>query len=177
MKDLPSQSHFKIDILGSMSTFREINGGQMPQTWIWNPCWTYITLQDHITPEQLEARMPDFYLAHYPDFQDQDITFYLQSINDIHLNSHHEYEMHPNGKITYIKILGAIGMIVLILACINFMNLATASSAGRGREIGMKKVVGARKWAGHPVSWGSTCLSVLLASAGWNLGGGAVSVI
>ncbi len=126
----------------------------MPQTWIWNPCWTYVTLHDHITPEQLEARMPDFYLAHYPDFQDQDITLYLQPIADIHLNSHHEYEMHPNGKLSYIKILGGIGLFVLILACINFMNLATASSAGRGREIGMKKVIGARKGsAGHAVPW------------------------
>jgi len=145
MKDLPSQSHFKIDILGSMSTFTQRGDGQMPESWIWNPCWTYITLFDQIKPEQLEARMPDFYLAHYPEFQDQDITLYLQSLADIHLNSHHEYEMHPNGKLSYIKILGGIGLIVLILACINFMNLATASSAGRGREIGMKKVIGARR--------------------------------
>ena len=145
MKDLPSQSHFKIDLLGSLSTFRQMGGGHMPDGWIWNPCWTYITLHDQITPEQLEARMPDFYLAHYPEFQDQDITLYLQSISDIHLKSHHEYEMHPNGKLSYIKILGGIGLVVLILACINFMNLATASSAGRGREIGMKKVIGARK--------------------------------
>ncbi len=144
MEDIPSQSHFQIDILGSMSTFKEMQRGQMPQTWIWNPCWTYVELFDQITPQQVEARMPDFYLAHYPDFQDQDITLYLQSISDIHLHSHHDYEMHSNGKIAYIKILAAIGIFVLILACINFMNLATASSSGRGREIGMKKVIGAR---------------------------------
>ena len=53
--------------------------------------------------------------------------------------------MHPNGNLSYLKILAGIGLIVLILACINFMNLATASSAGRGKEIGMKKVIGARK--------------------------------
>jgi len=145
MKDLPSQSHFKIDILGSMSTFRAMQGGQMPQTWIWNPCWTYVELYDHVSKEQLEANLPDFYLNQYADFQDQDITLYLQSLTDIHLNSHHVYEMHPNGKLSYIKILAIIGIFVLILACINFMNLATASSAGRGREIGMKKVAGARR--------------------------------
>jgi putative ABC transport system permease protein len=144
MKDLPSQSHFKIDILGSIATVRGPNG-QEPQTWIWNPCWTYVVLHDNIKPEQLEARMPDFYLAHYPEFQDQDLTLYLQALKDIHLKSHHEYEMHPNGKLSYIKILAAIGLFVLILACINFMNLATASSAGRGREIGMKKVIGAKR--------------------------------
>ena len=144
IKDLPAQSHFNIHILGSMSTFREMNGGQTPQSWIWNPCWTYVELYDQIKPEQVEARMPDFYLAHYPDFQDQEITLYLQSLTDIHLHSHHDYEMHPNGKVSYIKILAVIGIFVLILACINFMNLATASSAGRTREIGLKKVVGAR---------------------------------
>ncbi len=144
MKDLPAQSHFNIQILGSISTFREMNGGQAPQSWIWNPCWTYVELYENIRPEQVEARMPDFYLAHYPEFQDQEIKLYLQPLTDIHLHSHHEYEMHPNGKVSYIKILAVIGVFVLILACINFMNLATASSAGRTREIGLKKVVGAR---------------------------------
>ena len=145
MEDLPAQSHFRIDILGSMSTFRTNNGGQLPQTWIWNPCWTYLKLREGIEPGQLEARMPQFYTSHYADFQDQDITLYLQSLNDIHLKSHHDYEMHPNGNISYVRILTVIGLFVLILACINFMNLATASSAGRGKEIGMKKVIGVRK--------------------------------
>jgi len=145
MKDLPEQSHFKIDILGSLSTFREMNGGQFPQTWIANPCWTYIELHENITQKQLEANLPDFHLAQYADFKDQDISLYLQPLTDIHLNSHHDYEMHPNGNLSYIKILAIIGIFVLILACINFMNLSTASSAGRGREIGMKKVAGARR--------------------------------
>ena len=145
MKDLPDQSHFKIDMLASLSTFRAMQRGQFPQTWIWNPCRTYVQLHDNITREQLEAQLPDFHLRQYADFKDQKITLYLQPLADIHLNSHHEYEMHPNGKLSYIRILATIGFFVLILACINFMNLATASSSGRGREIGMKKVAGARK--------------------------------
>jgi len=145
MRDLPRQSHLVIDILGSISTFWQGNRGRMPQTWIWNPCWTYIELHDHVKPEQLEALLPDFHLAHYSDFQDQDITLYLMPLKNIHLNSHLDYEMHPNGNLSYIRILMGIGIFVLLLACINFMNLATASSAGRGREIGMKKVIGARR--------------------------------
>jgi len=145
MEDLPNQSHFKIDMLASLSTFRAMQRGQFPQTWIWNPCWTYVQLQDNITQDQLEAQLPDFHLRQYADFKDQKIELYLQPLADIHLNSHHEYEMHPNGKLSYIRILATIGFFVLILACINFMNLATASSSGRGREIGMKKVAGARK--------------------------------
>jgi len=145
MKDLPEQSHFNIDMLASLSSFRTMQRGQFPQTWIWNPCWTYVQLHDNVTPDQLEVQLPDFHLRQYADFKDQEITLYMQSLSDIHLQSHHEYEMHPNGKLSYIKILSMIGIFVLILACINFMNLATASSSGRGREIGMKKVAGARR--------------------------------
>jgi len=134
-----------MDILGSMVTFRDIAGGQYPQTWIWNPCWTYVELADNVAPSQLEAQFGDFYLNHYTDFQNQKVKLYLQSIKDIHLHSSHEYEMQANGNVTYIRILTMIAVFVLILAIINFMNLATASSAGRAREIGLKKVAGARK--------------------------------
>jgi putative ABC transport system permease protein len=145
MEDLPTQSHFNIDLLASLSTFRVMQNGQFPQTWIWNPCWTYFELHDHITQAQMEAQLPDFHQRQYADFKDQKIELYMQPLADIHLQSHHDYEMHPNGKISYIRILAAIGAFVLILACINFMNLSTASSSGRGREIGMKKVAGARR--------------------------------
>jgi putative ABC transport system permease protein len=145
MKDLPSQSHMTIDVLISLTTFRDLAGGQYPQTWIWNPCWTYIELAENVSPDQLETQFGDFYLNHYPDFQNQEVELYLQSIEDIHLKSSHEYEMQPNGNQAYVKILSLIAIFVLILAIINFMNLATASSSGRAKEIGLKKVLGAKK--------------------------------
>ncbi len=145
MKDVPSQSHFRIDLLGSLSTFRQLFNGALPQTWIWNPCWTYVLLHDGINPEVLEEKFPRFYLNHYPDLSKQDVKLYLQSLTDIHLKSFHDYEMHPNSNIIYVRILSVIAGIVLILACINFMNLATATSAKRAKEIGMKKVFGGSK--------------------------------
>lgn len=144
-RDLPSQSHLKIDLLASLSTFRQFGGGRLPQTWIWNPCWTYIVLHDNVKPESLEANFPQFVKNNYFDFKDQEITLTLQPLTDIHLKSHHEYEMHPNSNIIYVRILTGIAIFVLLLACINFMNLATASSAGRAREIGLKKVLGANR--------------------------------
>lgn len=144
-EDLPDQSHMKLDLLGSMSTFRPLNNGQLPQTWIWNPCWTYVLLHEGVKPEMLEAKFPDYYKNNYFDFQDQKVTLYLQALTDIHLKSKHVYEMMPNSNIFYIRILSIIAVIVLILACINFMNLATASSAGRAKEIGMKKVFGGQR--------------------------------
>jgi putative ABC transport system permease protein len=163
MKDIPEQSHFKIDMLGSLSTFRVLGGGQMPQTWIWNPCWTYIQLHENITQKQLEAQLPDFHNRQYADFKDQKITLYMQALTDIHLQSHHDYEMHPNGKLSYIRILSLIGVFVLILACINFMNLATASSSGRSREIGMKKVAGAKRIQLQTQFLGESIIITLLA--------------
>ncbi|MFC2124067.1 ABC transporter permease [Bacteroidota bacterium] len=146
IEDIPPQSHFEVDMLGSLSTMRQFFGnGQLPQTWIWNPCWTYVLLSKGTTQSDLEAIFPAFYLNHYPDLSEQDVTLYLQPITDIHLKSHHVYEMHPNSNIQYIYILSAIAAIVLILACINFMNMATAYSSDRAKEIGLKKVFGSSR--------------------------------
>ncbi|MFN8206927.1 MAG: ABC transporter permease [Bacteroidales bacterium] len=145
MKDLPSQSHFKIDMLASMSTYRQLVGGQLPKTWIWNPCWTYILLKPNVKASSLESNLHQFYKNHYDDMKDQDVKLYLQALTDIHLNSHHVYEMHPNSNSVYIYILTLIGIIILILASINFVNLSTASSAGRAKEISMKKIFGGQR--------------------------------
>ena len=143
IKDLPSQSHFKIDLLGSLNTFRQFNrNGQFPTTWIWNPCWSYVLLKEGITPDQLDAKFPEFYEHHYTDLKNADVKLYTQALTDIHLKSHHVYEMRTNSDVLYVYILSIVATIVLALACINFMNLATASSAGRAKEIGLKKVFG-----------------------------------
>ncbi len=145
IRDLPSQSHFKIDILGSLATFRQLGGGQLPQTWIWNPCWTYVLLKEGVSPDMLEDKFPEFYETHYFDLSNQDVILYLQPLTDIHLRSHHDFEMQANSNYIYIYILSSIAAIVLILGCINFMNLTTANSACRTREIGIKKVFGSSR--------------------------------
>ncbi|MHC1704528.1 MAG: FtsX-like permease family protein [Tenuifilaceae bacterium] len=144
IKDIPSQSHFRIDMLASLSTFIRFAGGQRQFNpgWIWNPCWTYVLLKDGIKPEMLDQKFPEFYKTYYTGIQNQEVNHYLQALTDIHLKSQHMYEMHPNSDIMYVYILSIIAGIVLILACINFMNLVTASSAGRAKEIGVKKVFG-----------------------------------
>ena len=144
-EDLPSQSHMRIDLLGSLNSFRQFGNGQFPQTWIWNPCWTYVLLKEGVTPDMLNDKFPEYYKNNYFDFKNQDVKLYLQPLSDIHLKSKHVYEMRTNSNIIYIKILSIIALIILLLACINFMNLATASSAGRAKEIGIKKLFGSLK--------------------------------
>lgn len=146
-EDIPSQSHFKVDLMASLSSFIQANRGRgtFNPGWIWNPCWTYVLLRPGISPDVLDEKFPDFYKTYYTGIQNQDVNHYLQGLTDIHLKSNHMYEMRPNSDIIYVYILSIIAGIVLILACINFMNLVTASSAGRAKEIGVKKVFGSNK--------------------------------
>lgn len=70
---------------------------------------------------------------------------HLQKLTDIHLRSHLDSEIEANSDITYVYIFSVIAFFVLLIACINFMNLATARSSGRAREVGLRKVVGAQR--------------------------------
>src|SRR5688572_20641351 len=115
----------------------------LDKNWIWNPAWTYILLKDGVKPQELEAQFPSFIKKYYPEFVQPQITHYLQSLKGIHLHSDLDYEMQPNGDINNIYIFGVIGIFILVIACINFMNLATARAAGRGKEVGIRKVSGA----------------------------------
>jgi len=161
IRDVPNQSHMRIDMLGSLSTYRMLQGknapdlllgpltryrqlkpNRYPETWVWNPCWTYIMLREGVQRQQLETRFHEFYLRHYAELQNQNVTLYLQPLTDIHLHSNHAFEMQKNSQMSYIYILSIIALVILFLACINFMNLTTATSYTRAREIGMKKVFG-----------------------------------
>jgi len=143
IKEVPNQSHFRFDFIGSMSTLRQQYGGRLPQTWVWNPCWTYLLLNDNVDPEALEAKFPEFIQSYFYDAEKDNITLDLQPLTDIHLKSKLDYEIEPNNSFTSIYILSVIAVFMLVIAIINFMNLATATSAGRAKEIGIKKVTGA----------------------------------
>src|SRR6201999_1034254 len=72
-------------------------------------------------------------------------VFYLKPITDIHLHTATKFDMEPNGDISYVYIFGALAVFILLLACINFTNLSTASSAKRSKEVGIRKVMGSLK--------------------------------
>ncbi len=143
IKDVPGHSHFHFDFIASMTSVERVYGGRLPQTWVWNPCWTYIVLNKNVNPGQLEKMFPDFVNKYFYDAEKDNVTLYLQPLTDIHLKSRLDYEIEANSNIAYLYILGGIGIFLLIIASINFMNLSTATSSSRAKEIGMKKVVGA----------------------------------
>ncbi len=143
VEDVPENSHFQFDFLASFSGLKNVLGGRLPRTWYWNPCWTYVLLAEGASPEALAERFPDMVAKYFPPFLHDKADVYLQPLRDIHLNSHLDFEIAPNSDISYVYIFSAIAVFILLIACINFMNLATARSAQRSLEVGMRKALGA----------------------------------
>lgn len=142
----PRTSHFTFDFLASFSTLRSTVYAQNPQTlenWYWNPVWTYVQLKEDVSPETLEAQFPDFVQKYFPEQLKDQMHMYLQPLTDIHLYSNLDFEIAANSDITYVYIFSVIAIFVLLIACINFMSLATARSATRAKEVGLRKVSGA----------------------------------
>ncbi len=145
IEDVPTQSHYIFDFVGSMASVKAVYGGRLPQTWVWNPCWTYMILAKGATPQMLEEKFPAFIEKYFYDAEKDNVSLFLQALTDIHLNSRLDYEIEQNSNRSYIYILSSIAIFLLLIAAINFMNLSTATSGSRAREIGIKKAIGITK--------------------------------
>ncbi len=148
-EDLPSQSHFHFNFLISLVSSPDAANGQQ---WFANNYATYMRLGTGFPAEELEAKLPGFvdkYLfdGGYGEFADEENFWHLslQHIREIHLGSDLNGEYEPNGNLAYIRIFSVVAFLLLVVACINFMNLTTASSSIRSREIGVRKTNGATK--------------------------------
>lgn len=153
--DLPEHSHFKPNVLLSIMSFDWAMNGQ----WLSTNFNTYIRLNEGASAQQLEAKFPSmtesycgpliqkFLNMTMDEFHESGnaLGFSLFPMSDIHLYSSKEGELRTNGDIKYIYIFSAVAIFILILACINFMNLATARSANRAKEVGVRKAMGAFK--------------------------------
>ena len=112
----------------------------------WRPFGNYIMLREGQDPRALEAKLPDFIERHLGEEWSKTLTYHLQPLNRIHLYSEVDYGLGSRGDITYLYQMGLIGILIILIACVNFMNLATAQSAGRASEVGLRKVMGAQRW-------------------------------
>ncbi|MEQ8573886.1 MAG: ABC transporter permease [Fulvivirga sp.] len=143
LKDIPDNSHLKFDFLASFSSLRASKG----ETW-WSANYaTYVLLNDNANISKIEDGIENVVREALGEvFQNDDrISFDLFPMTDIHLRSKLSTEMQTQGDIKYIYIITLIGFLILVIACINYMNLATARSMDRAREVGMRKVLGAAK--------------------------------
>jgi len=139
MADMPAASHVRFDMLASFELVAQQSNRM--DNWSTNWLFTYLLLDEGTTPAELEAQLPTFFEQQTGETWDH---FRIQPLLDVHLRSAHlEYDIAPQGNITYVVLFSAVAVLILLIACINFMNLATARSTKRAREVGMRKVLGA----------------------------------
>lgn len=153
-KEFPANSHLHPEVLISLPTLMDsaVYGRQnFIDNFGNNAFYTYIILPDNYDPKRLEAQLPAFQNRHIPADNNGQIKasdyslLTLRKVSDIHLFSHKDDEAEENGDIKRVYIFSAIALFILLIACINYMNLSTARSVLRGKEIGIRKVVGAQK--------------------------------
>ncbi len=147
-EDRPRNSHIRYDMLISMPTLIKQFGGGNQEYWGNFNNFTYVLLKPGTKASALKPKLEGLYKKFVePEFKQYNITmeYAVQPVTDIHLNSNLQYEPEELGSMSYIWIFGAVAFFMLLIACINYMNLTTARSARRAKEIGIRKVTGSTK--------------------------------
>lgn len=155
MEDVPDHSHMQFDMMGSMSTYKFWNNNQ----WVSHNHYTYVTLHEGTDVVAFEDKIQNLVYKYVGPQVEQflgttmeawesagnSFGYYLMPLEDIYLYSNVDEEMQANSDISYIYIYSLIALILLFIAIINFVNLATAQSSSRAKEVGIRKVVGSSK--------------------------------
>ena len=146
IKDVPFNSHFKFDFLASYSSLdKQPAGNYLPQWGATFGSYTYMLAGKGFNSKNFEKKTENFFNT-YTDISNKSWRVLVRPLLDIHLNSHLDDEIEENSSTSRILILGSIALFILLLACINFINLSTARSSKRVVEIGIRKVLGAVKY-------------------------------
>jgi putative ABC transport system permease protein len=155
IKDIPQNSHLHPDFMASLTTLQDSRN----PTWLSNNYYTYLLLRKGVNPVEFQKKL-DEEVIKYGSPQLKAIIgvsleqfraagnkygYVLQPLASIHLNSHLDYEIEPNSNIIYVYIFSAIAIAILLIACINFVNLATARSEKRAKEVGVRKTLGSTR--------------------------------
>ena len=149
LEDLPANSHIRFNIILNYEKYIQLTQGAANTSWGWSDFYTYVLLKPGTNAKALEAKLPAFaerYMGTDMKQRDYENSFYLQPLKDIHVKSKYDYEMAGNGDLSYLKYLGIAALFILFIAWINYVNLSTAHSLDRSKEVGIRKVVGAGKY-------------------------------
>jgi putative ABC transport system permease protein len=138
IKDIPSNSHLQTDVFIPFETWGKLYEIPM-QHWQYMSFYTYILLDPDVDTLRIEAKFP----ALAKKYGIPEANLFLQPLLSIHLHSHHIGEISPNTHISTLLLLGSIAVLILLIACINYMNLTTARASSRMKEVGTRKVIGA----------------------------------
>jgi putative ABC transport system permease protein len=149
-KDLPANTHLSFDVLFSYETLYTRGDwapGRYNQSWQRSDMYTYIDVAPGTDPIQLEEKFPDIVIKSNPGLAEQNRRdeLHLQHLTDIHLYSDLAEEAEANGDARAVYFLGIIGIFILIIAWINYINLSTSKAMERANEVGVRKAMGAFK--------------------------------
>lgn len=140
VKNLPHYSHIKFDLLASFESQKDLASMVERRGWGLESVFTYVLFKPGAHAKNVEAGLPAFLEQRLG--KDHWYSLHLQPLTEIRLHSKLRAELEPNGDIAYVYIFSAIAAFILLIACINFMNLATARSQHRAKEVGVRKVAG-----------------------------------
>jgi putative ABC transport system permease protein len=154
IENMPMSGHFRFDFLISLVS----DDYNRDQNWLSNNFNTYVLLREGADPKDLEAKLPtmietyagpqakmalgaDFTMEKFRAAGNK-LDYTLMPVTDIHLHSDRTAELGMNSSASYVYLFSAVALFILVIACINFMNLSTARSANRAKEVGIRKVMG-----------------------------------
>jgi len=139
---IPANTQLKTDFVISYSTLEKI--GMDTQSWTdLFQDYTYVLLREGANPAEIEKKLPALLQQHMGEDEAKNYLLQLQPLKHIYLHSNLSYELPPNGDPIYLYVFGCVAFLILLVACINFVNLSTARVSHRVREVGIRKVLGA----------------------------------
>jgi putative ABC transport system permease protein len=141
--DVPANSHFSFDFIAAYPGLNDDIVGLSLEQWGANLVFTYALFPEHFDGKAFAGKVAPFIEAHARKTPGRSLRLLLQPLKGIHLHSHMSNEIEPGNSVSYLVILASIGLFILLLAAINFVNLTTARSTQRFREVGMRKINGA----------------------------------
>jgi putative ABC transport system permease protein len=143
MEDVPENSHFRFTALISFTTWSRNNQGNEDQRWFWNGFHTYLLLRDAQSAEKVKAKMKGFIERNIPKGGMYYEDLPLQSLSSIYMAPQRSWENGERGSMNNVYILSIIAVFILLIACFNYINLATARASRRLKEVGLRKSLGA----------------------------------
>ncbi|MEM1134297.1 MAG: ABC transporter permease [Bacteroidota bacterium] len=148
IKDPPVNSSFKFSFITSIQDFQQYVNDLKGMEWTNNSYHTFFSLTKEASPLALQDKFPallEKYQGHDESYPFKD-TYFVQSLSELHLDVKVKHDIGLKGNPTFLSLFSLIALLVLLLACINYMNLAVARSIKRAREVGVRKVIGAIRW-------------------------------
>ncbi|MFQ5772047.1 MAG: ABC transporter permease, partial [bacterium] len=145
VENAPENTHLRYDIMLSLKT---VASRLNLDNWGWTGFYSYVKLRPNVNPQEFERKIRKIahnYIGETLDKLGIEFILFLQPLKDIHLHSNIHREIKPPGDSIYVYIFSVVGILVLVVACINFMNLTTARAGKRAKEIGVRKVMGAHR--------------------------------